>query len=254
MTVHVLSIGINDYVGTQNDLSKCVADAKGFSALFKTQPYLLDQQATRSAIMSSVQKFSSLPGEGEWYVGHYSGHGSQVPDRNRDELDGKDEVIVAADLNFIVDDEFPSLIAGRNPHAKILQVFDSCFSGDMTRAYSFPRESASFIPGSDNSVARYLDPVQLNDSPRRPTQNRYTSPFLPGVVVMSACSDFEYSYEGDQFGVFTGALIQAYKPTFTIGQWFVSACILIQRSRFGKMQHPQINCHPSCLNWPVPAV
>jgi hypothetical protein len=249
LAVHVLSIGINDYIGTENDLHQCVADAQGFSSLFKTKPYLLDQQATRSNIIQAVPKFVGLAGPGDWYVGHYSGHGSQVPDRNRDELDGKDEVIVAADLKYIIDDEFPGLIANRNPQAKILQVFDSCFSGDMTRAFSFPK----IISDSDTGKARFIDPTHLDDAPRRKaTLNRYTSPFLPGVIVMSACADFELSYESSSGGVFTSALRQAYKPTFTIGQWFVSACILIQKSQFGSKQHPQINCHPSCLSWPVP--
>lgn len=253
MSVYVLSIGINDYAGTQNDLHKCVADAQVFSSLFRAKPYLLDKQATRVNVIQAVQKFSQLPGPGEWYVGHYSGHGSQIPDRNHDEKDRKDEVIVTADLNYIVDDEFPALISHRNSQAKILQVFDSCFSGDMTRSFSLPRNKDE-VDVNLRPHSRFLDPSHLKMSPRALVQNHYTSPFLPNVIVFSACADYEYSYEGETNGVFTGALVQTYKPSLTIGQWFIAASRLIRNSEFGSRQHPQINCHPSCLSWPVPAI
>lgn len=65
-----------------------------------------------------------------WF--HYSGHGSQVRDKNRDESDGLDEVIVPLDFQksgFILDDEIYQII--KNSRCKTILVFDSCHSASI---------------------------------------------------------------------------------------------------------------------------
>ena len=65
-----------------------------------------------------------------WF--HYSGHGSQVVDRNGDESDGKDEVIVPLDYaknGFILDDDIFNII--KFSRCKTILVFDSCNSGTV---------------------------------------------------------------------------------------------------------------------------
>lgn len=59
----------------------------------------------------------------------YSGHGSQVGDTNRDEADGKDEVIVPCDLQVIKDDELNALLAPYRGTG--LALFDCCHSGTI---------------------------------------------------------------------------------------------------------------------------
>jgi hypothetical protein len=65
-----------------------------------------------------------------WF--HYSGHGSQVRDANRDEADGLDEVIVPVDYQrsgLISDDEIFNII--KNSKCKTILLFDSCHSATM---------------------------------------------------------------------------------------------------------------------------
>lgn len=59
----------------------------------------------------------------------YSGHGVQVGDTNRDEADGKDEVIVPCDLQIIKDDELNALLAPYRGTG--LALFDCCHSGTI---------------------------------------------------------------------------------------------------------------------------
>jgi hypothetical protein len=59
----------------------------------------------------------------------YSGHGSQVGDTNRDESDGRDEVIVPSDLQVIKDDELNTLLAPYKGTG--IALFDCCHSGTI---------------------------------------------------------------------------------------------------------------------------
>jgi uncharacterized small protein (DUF1192 family) len=59
----------------------------------------------------------------------YSGHGSQVGDTNRDESDGRDEVIVPSDLQVIKDDELNALLAPYKGTG--IALFDCCHSGTI---------------------------------------------------------------------------------------------------------------------------
>ena len=73
----------------------------------------------------------------------FSGHGSQVYDRNRDEKDGKDECILPSDfkrIGVITDDRFQQLLNMFWEGTKVvcILVFDCCHSGtirDLTYKY-----------------------------------------------------------------------------------------------------------------------
>lgn len=65
---------------------------------------------------------------------HYSGHGSTVIDRNNDESDNLDEVIVPTDFRtagFITDDEIFDVLKRMSRNCRIILGFDSCHSGTI---------------------------------------------------------------------------------------------------------------------------
>lgn len=59
----------------------------------------------------------------------YSGHGTQITDGNREEADGRDEVIVPCDLRLIRDDELNGILAPYKGSG--LALFDCCHSGTI---------------------------------------------------------------------------------------------------------------------------
>jgi hypothetical protein len=64
-------------------------------------------------IFSSLRFFKSLKLIGisnDLLFFSYSGHGSQVVDKNGDETDSRDEVILPLDFNVITDDELNTII------------------------------------------------------------------------------------------------------------------------------------------------
>lgn len=67
-------------------------------------------------------------------VVHYSGHGSQVATKSdKSERDGKDEVLVPCDMNFISDNDLKLLFAplANRPNVKLTFLADCCHSGTL---------------------------------------------------------------------------------------------------------------------------
>ena len=60
--------------------------------------------------MKEIKNILSEATEGDLIFIYYSGHGSYTIDRNKDELDGKDELIIPLDFNAISDDELKVII------------------------------------------------------------------------------------------------------------------------------------------------
>ena len=171
MSRKALLVGINDYPGTQNDLQGCVNDitniydilVKYFSFLPSDIVMLSNSRARKSAIVDGLKSMLGSGKEGDTLVFHYSGHGSQVPDMEGDEPDGKDEVICPYDFDwsdgFIKDDDMASLIAGMKKGVRLEVILDSCHSGTGTREMILDRSSLAVARPSG------MDAVSLWNSP-----------------------------------------------------------------------------------------
>ena len=83
MTKKALCIGINDYPGTQNDLSGCVNDANDWAAALAARGFavtkLIDAQATKAAMVGAMSALIAGAARGDTVVITYSGHGTWVP-------------------------------------------------------------------------------------------------------------------------------------------------------------------------------
>ncbi len=90
-----LFVGINAYTGGISPLGGCVNDATkmrdamvakfGFKAADTT--LLTDAAATREGILTNLNKYAALAGQGDILVFHYSGHGTLFPDAFSEEQD-----------------------------------------------------------------------------------------------------------------------------------------------------------------------
>lgn len=245
MTLSALHLGIDKYPGG-HALQKCVSDARGLKGVFGGE-LLLNQQCTRSEILRAIRETALRPGKGQWGVVSYSGHGTPVNDRSGDEGDGWDEAIVDVGLNPVLDDDLAPTLAGRNTKSRLLLIFDSCFSGTMQRA--MPVLGRRHQTAARRQHMRYLAPGFVK-ADRRPIGNKAEQKPLANVVVISGCTDFEFSYEGLKHGVLTGALLATYKPGLTIQAWFNATCEVVAQS--GYPQHPQLSASTTARKWLVP--
>jgi hypothetical protein len=134
-----LLIGIN-YIGTTNELFGCINDVTsikeritpaGFSDISVITD-LTPKKPTRAIILEEFKRLLSTSQSDDLLFFCYSGHGSYTFDRNSDETDGRDEMILSCDLQGILDDELKALIQTHlKPGATLFAMFDCCFSGSV---------------------------------------------------------------------------------------------------------------------------
>lgn len=143
---YALVVGISDYPGTLLDLPLVAQDVASVTAMltghFGFAPenirVLESEQATRQAILDGITGFLGQAQPSDLAMFYYSGHGTRTEENVAvgapldPEADGQDEALVTYD-ELLVDDELAfalqSVAAGR-----LLVLFDSCHSGDATRA------------------------------------------------------------------------------------------------------------------------
>lgn len=211
-----LCVGINDYPGSGSDLSGCVNDAVAWQNLLAGQGYevipMHDSQATKRNILLAIEDAMLNLKFADRFVFTYSGHGSWVPDRDGDEADARDEVLVAYDWQnsgFITDDELYRAYQMRLFGVRVMAISDSCHSGSVARGFG----------GSPvYKKARFFDPNLLNPGVTRldlPRRRNIGS--RPGTMLLSGCADNEVSYDAHINGRYQGAMTHATTSTWSPG-------------------------------------
>jgi len=229
-----ICVGINNYPGSLNDLQGCVNDANDWAALLSGFGFaitlMLDSQATRQNVKTALSSLVASAGEGDVIVFTYSGHGTQVTDFSHDEGDVYDEAIYIYD-GTILDDDLRDIINKIDPKATLVVISDSCFSGSVTR----------FIP--ENAKPRFM-PVE-NISTGRLIRQRFLLPemSMPEILI-SGCSDSEYSYDAKIDGRYNGAMsamalsVIKQNPKVTYKEFYTSLRKLLPSSEYP--QTPQL--------------
>lgn len=191
-----ICVGINNYPGTSNDLLGCVNDANDWCSVLSEHGFetslMLDEQATRQNIQSALENLVTSASEGDVVAFTYSGHGTQALDFSGDEGDTYDEALYVYD-GKILDDDLRVIINKMDRRATLLVISDSCFSGSVTR----------FIP--ENAKPRFMPVDGLSDY--RQVRQRFLLPQadMPELL-LSGCTDSEYSYDADINGRYNGAM------------------------------------------------
>lgn len=154
---------------------------------------LVNEQATKSAIVSAFKNLAVRCKTGDMVYVQFSGHGQLVTDVNGDEQDGWDEAWIPYDAylkygkkdkgeKHLIDDEINVLLSGiRNKigdSGKLLVVVDACHSGDSSR-------------GDEDEVIR-----GVKDEFVIPIKKKGKTVKAPERwITLSACKDFQLNQE-----------------------------------------------------------
>ena len=228
-----LLIGIN-YTGTSNELYGCINDVNSIKERITKQGFsninvitdLTTKKATRINILEGFKNLLMNCQAGDLLFFVYSGHGSYAIDRNGDEKDGRDELIVSCDLQGVLDDELKTLIQTYlKADVTLFALFDSCFSGSvLDLKYQF-MDSHNYENFTENSK-------QLET--------------LGNVFMISGCTDNQTSadavFEGKANGAMTWSLLESLKqkPNINWRELVVNMRDLLKTSEF--TQIPQFSC------------
>ncbi|MCP4291010.1 MAG: DUF4384 domain-containing protein [bacterium] len=178
------------------------------------------EETTSAKIITAFEQWlikATKPGDIVYF--HYSGHGTEIPDDNGDEIDGLDECLVPSDYISrhdgsanIRDDRLADLLDqldSREP-ASVTLTFDCCYSGTATRGGRQLVRGQSWT-GATPAVRRGNADEAKKDagvflSRTHPTEANY--------VVLSATSQGQVASETDDgaggtMGLFTWAFTQA---------------------------------------------
>ncbi len=257
-----LCIGIDRYPTAP--LAGCVNDARnwatalthlGFSARLLIEP----SETTRSGILAAIGDLIGGAQAGDVLVLQYSGHGTELPDRNHDETeDAFDQAVCPIDFasgHFLVDDDVAVLFAKLPAGVNLTCFFDCCHSGSITRFAVGDPQSPS---GIRDRRARFIKPTpemiaaheafraRIAGSAGRTARAFSASRGPAGMreVVFSACRRDEVAFENDGQGDFTRRAIPLLDRSLRGTNADFRRAVI---AAFGPApsQHPLLDCSPA---------
>lgn len=170
---------------------------------------LKDGQATRKNLLRTMENWlvrSTKAGDKVFI--YFSGHGSQLPDKNDDEKDGLDETLSPIDTtkdgrNQITDDEFGAILA-KMADRDLTVIIDSCHSGTISRG-----AAADSADTSQDQARTFIPDLSTRSGGPTPDQvdaHRGEASFLKSankLRIWSAASANQFSWDTLDGGIFT---------------------------------------------------
>jgi hypothetical protein len=220
MTKKALLVGLNRYPDPENTLRGCINDVRQVNDLLYSRfgfaadgaiRLLTDARATTAAIVDRLHWLLDGARAGDVRVFHYSGHGSQVPDRHGDEVDdGLDEIICPYDLNWddpFTDDDLYAVVKDLPAGVNLTVVLDCCHSGTGLRDAD---------GAASRARGRWISAPPAHSRPRRADAavRRFGSRAAQrGAILIAGCRSDQVSadayIDGDYHGALTYFLCKA---------------------------------------------
>ncbi len=257
-------IGINNYPGSENDLSGCLNDVKDWAEELVKRGYtvtkLTDSRATKKNILEKLAMVVESAEAGDSVFIQYSGHGSFVPDTNGDEPDGTDECLCPHDIDQngdITDDEIYEIFSQKVRGVKLVMVSDSCHSGTVTRwkpglgnGKKSKGKRVRFLPPETFMGKRVVNKLGTRISRASQTPGRN------GSLLIAGCQDREYSYDAEfgnrPNGAFTYAALEALKTMnsrSTYSDWYKAIRELLPTQEYP--QTPKLFGSTAMRKWKI---
>jgi len=220
-----LLIGIN-YTGTAEQLNGCINDITNINNFLRTSCGYSETRIltdapnqrpenipTRSNMENAITTFAKSAKRGETLVFYYSGHGSQITDRNGDESDGKDDVLVPLDYktrSVITDDWLFANLVNVLPEGVTLYAFsDCCHSGSMLDLQYNIRCLSTYTKGKPTRNLKYNSADWTNKFTFSTERSKIPK---ASVFLFSGCLDNQTSadafLENQSQGAFTHCLLE----------------------------------------------
>ena len=249
-----LLVGINAYPG--NELRGCVNDVTDMAGFLVSHcgfdesdiRLVTDGRATAQGIRDRLGWLLKGAKAGDRLVFHYSGHGAQFPIRDENgTVTRVDECICPVDFDWseeraIRDKEFQTLFSKLPAGVRFEWISDSCFSGDLARAFAPPMQRAKTLP-TPADIAWRVRTADTKGIKRLGFEHVIKE--LNGVLI-SGCSAHETSADAEINGRFNGALTYYLLQTLgepnglvqTLEQAVVRTRAALRTG--GYAQHPQL--------------
>ncbi|MDR4507748.1 MAG: caspase family protein [Candidatus Brocadiaceae bacterium] len=236
MAKKALLVGVNNYKYVRA-LNGCINDVRNMTdiltSLFNFSPHeirtIVDESVTRNNLMDRLDWLIDEAKEGDVLFFHFSGHGSQVLDRNGDELeDSMDEILCLYDMDFrnsdsyLLDDDFNDIVDRLPKGVNLTVCIDSCHSGTATRdigllaselqipVMKIKTQSRFIEPPSDIGLRNYGNSLKIRRLGAKTREEKRTTGYENSTanhVLLSGCMDEQTAADAflnnDYHGAFT---------------------------------------------------
>jgi len=246
-----LLVAINDYPGKYNDLMGCVNDVHNMQdllvSLFAFPPenitMMTDRDATTANILEALELLVEGAKPGDQIVFHFSGHGSQISDKNGDESDRCDEIICPYDLDWqskvIRDDDLSRIFKCVKPGVHVEVFLDCCHSGTGLRVSGGKNAgymNRRFLTPPKEVMPQSQEPGLMRLKPIKPAKIQ---------VLWAACRSNQYAadalLDGRYGGAFTSFLCNCIRQAKgNISRTEVLKLIRNKLRKSGFIQIPQL--------------
>lgn len=219
-----LLIGIN-YIKSDAELKGCINDVKNmYNFLVNRCGYLpkdiriLTEEAGRTLPNKANMEESirwlvanNMPGDTLFF--HFSGHGANQTDRNKDETDGKDEVLVPLDYKTrgVISDDwlYQNMVTRVVKGCTLLSFTDCCHSGTMFDLKYNVQSNCKYKKGGNIRNIAYVAADWTNEFTLRNENSQDTQ---GNVFLFTGCQDPETSadafIQNQSQGAFTNCLLE----------------------------------------------
>lgn len=191
---------------------------------------VMDENATVGRVKEQMAWLSQNVGDKDRVFFYFSGHGTQVPDKNSDEADGLDEAMVLHDIDgksyngLYVDDDFGAALK-RVPSQNMVVMVDACHSGTGTKSWGSAGNSFNVNEGQMkflnlfNAKAKKSNTQDYGVSEKSTGEDNY--------LAIAAAQDNQQSIATRRGSLFTVAFRDAFdeersKGTFSLQRIFKS--------------------------------
>lgn len=161
---------------------------------------IINEDATVENVAEQILDIADTARRGDSVYIYFSGHGSRVPDRNRDEIDGHDETWCLFD-GMLVDDDIEKILLHFETGVNVFFISDSCHSGTITKAaetFSVENRKKKFLP----TIRPFVNRVK---------NINYKLDHKPRILTLSACQDFQFAYDGQPNSLFTEIMLNVFE-------------------------------------------
>ncbi len=167
---YALLVGCN-YIGTDYELNGCINDAimlrkyliekRGYSpeniTMLRDDNELFSKPTKQNIVdgLNNLIKKANDDNTTKEIFFAFSGHGTYIKDTNKDERDGKDEVVYTLDDKYLVDDELRTILLKLDKTVTMYAIMDCCHSGtivDLPYVYTI---SGGKVILSENNSTQY---------------------------------------------------------------------------------------------------
>jgi hypothetical protein len=207
---------LNDIAIIQGALSK-----QGFSDI----SVIKDGEATKAGIVKALNELKSRCLPGDIVVVHFSSHGQQITDNNRDEIDGYDEAIVAYGAPAVYDpgyegenhlrdeelgEKLDDIRQQLGKDGDVLILVDACHSGTATRGEAKTRGGVPAF-GKPANNASNIDKEEIGVFEKNNAASRGNEAAMSPMVVISAARADELNYEYEGYGSLSVAIARSFE-------------------------------------------